>query len=820
MTIRLIYFIFNIRIMRLMMNSNTVAIWIILMFLSDMVSMTYSFDSSYFNGLKRVDNVHISHRVYRNQRRSLSRQTNPDVIYTTITDVNRTTTLRFQKNTAIKYQPTVLLTNDNGKLNRIQNNECTGFYVDKDKFAHSVVDSCRLADGIVHVLAAEVVINGDLHVVLPEGSAEDGSLPQYHLYQVKPSENIYYDYEYINGGIDVKEDSKQLSTSRFRRQTTRTYVELYLVLDFSLYTFWRDKTPASSTSTISKINTFYAFFAQGVDLRYKSLAASYKINLEVELIGIYISQTAVESPYTANADTSSSTRGVVDSEKVLADFKSWVDDMKNKNATFPRADHYMLLTGRELSLQGNLGSAGYSNVDSICTNNSVSVVEDKFDFLSLVIAAHELGHSLSGKHDGDVPGCNNSDGYILSASNQALTGDRATHPWMFSTCSAASFQSKLNNLQLDPATNCLTSKNAGGVIVATGTPPGQIYTPDQQCRFIYGTSSAMVRTQHYGAYDKFCTGMWCTASSINTANLVIPAEGTTCGNQKWCWNGKCVQTNQAPAADETCLHGDQPGEFVSGTTCSSTVGVNIGFCYDSTVYRSCCASCNAAKLNIPDCPYGDRNKCETINAWQCYDRNSTDQTKISVACCKTCDDFAKKFSSLPQSCKYGDTYINCATSSCSQYPIECCATCNGYTQPTNINPTSTSSVKSSTATTTPTKTTSRPVEPEKPNTLPDWVIPVAAGGGGFLVLCVIIACIVYCYKNRNTSYTDHKTRSNQRDRYRRKSSGDRRRSSERGRSEDKRRRSNEKRGSGDRRPKENWRPSNGYTNNGNMYPRY
>lgn len=36
--------------------------------------------------------------------------------------------------------------------------------------------------------------------------------------------------------------------------------------------------------------------------------------------------------------------------------------------------------------------AGFANLDAICTGKSQSVAEDHFNFLSITILTHELGH--------------------------------------------------------------------------------------------------------------------------------------------------------------------------------------------------------------------------------------------------------------------------------------------------------------------------------------------------------------------------------------------------------------------------------------------
>lgn len=50
--------------------------------------------------------------------------------------------------------------------------------------------------------------------------------------------------------------------------------------------------------------------------------------------------------------------------------------------------------------------------------------------------------------------------------------------------------------------------------------------------------------------------------------------------------------------EETCLFGDQPGEYATGSTCQSRITGDLSTCYNADFQKFCCASCEAAKLNI------------------------------------------------------------------------------------------------------------------------------------------------------------------------------------------------------------------------------
>ena len=58
----------------------------------------------------------------------------------------------------------------------------------------------------------------------------------------------------------------------------------------------------------------------------------------------------------------------------------------NNECMSPRFDRYDFTSGSSSDV------AGLAYLKSLCTDRSVSVVEDRFDFSVLTAAAHELGH--------------------------------------------------------------------------------------------------------------------------------------------------------------------------------------------------------------------------------------------------------------------------------------------------------------------------------------------------------------------------------------------------------------------------------------------
>lgn len=74
--------------------------------------------------------------------------------------------------------------------------QCTHFYEDISGSAHAIVDKCE-KDGKVKMVA-ELVLDNDIHIILPKGIGNSG-LPQQHgLFKVNNTINFENDYSKLS----------------------------------------------------------------------------------------------------------------------------------------------------------------------------------------------------------------------------------------------------------------------------------------------------------------------------------------------------------------------------------------------------------------------------------------------------------------------------------------------------------------------------------------------------------------------------------------------------------------------------------------------
>ena len=411
----------------------------------------------------------------------------------------------------------------------------------------------------------------------------------------------------INNDEDVKSYSwkgqkgkemiraKRIDTGRQKRASGSYSVELLIVVDYAVYQRWFVKS-SGATSTqkagnaVASIRQFYAFVINGMDAMYKNIQMS-SFTINILFAGIVIAKTPSEATWTESIRNQSVVPNEIPADTALTNFRSWIT--RNTQTNFPGFDHAMLFTGYEMTLDESPSVTGLASFSAMCTTRSQSIVEDKFNFLMITVASHELGHSLGAEHDGTENTCRSNDSYIMaSAVNHQYNALTAANPWKFSSCSTNYFNSVIDSLTRRNQ-HCLTtlssSYDPNFLASERQRLPGQMYDADQQCANMAGVGSYMHRKRYNGDYSTICTVLWCY-DITKTIRDYIAGDGTLSGDRKWCISGVCTSSPNAPSGSATCLYGDEKGVvFSNGYTCQDMIAnVPHNCAYFSTL---CCSSC-------------------------------------------------------------------------------------------------------------------------------------------------------------------------------------------------------------------------------------
>ncbi|XP_043479747.1 zinc metalloproteinase/disintegrin-like [Leptopilina heterotoma] len=204
-------------------------------------------------------------------------------------------------------------------------------------------------------------------------------------------------------------------------------------------------------------------------------------------------------------------------------------------------DISMLVTGRDMihDKNGNSGVLGYGMVSGVCkskVNNykSFGLAEDRNGYGGINTVAHELGHILGAPHDEEVftleerlynsKRCPEKEGYIMSYNRQTK------NKIFFSSCSKEHIKDTLRKnyakcVRNNPAEN---KKNKPLPRIL----PGQLMSLDEQCKNLGLTHSHEKTT---------CLTLWCVEAGKEPYTFKDPpAEGSPCGNGRYCLSGECV----------------------------------------------------------------------------------------------------------------------------------------------------------------------------------------------------------------------------------------------------------------------------------------
>ncbi|KAI8781301.1 A disintegrin and metalloproteinase with thrombospondin motifs 5, partial [Biomphalaria glabrata] len=383
-------------------------------------------------------------------------------------------------------------------------------------------------------------------------------------------------------------------SSRQRREAPLDiFLEIVAVTDFAVYNRYLTAAKGDKNQALSDLRMWYAFVFNGIDLRYQGIHSS-EYNINVRLVKLILSETAADAPFTEPFKTPGSHWDTLSAPSALEGIAEFA-----KKHDLLRSDHVMLMTGYDLTTAGSTTTTGLAYTATLCAGNEMqfSVVEDLGGYQTVETAAHELGHGLGARHDGDGNSCPSTDRYIMAGSSYAVTDSNRLNPWRFSQCSIQAMTSHIKtNLAKPNGKRCLIQSEA----IVSSLPdvsqylPGEVYSPDQQCRNQYGNESRYCRGTEFGNVSTICTSMFCYDPVTGSKGICFEekaAQGTTCGSEKQCIDGACVYVPNSPQVDETCAYGDQPGIAFNGKTCRQFVSGHPGYCYQTVVRTRCCASC-------------------------------------------------------------------------------------------------------------------------------------------------------------------------------------------------------------------------------------
>ena len=438
--------------------------------------------------------------------------------------------------------------------------------------------------------------------------------------------------------------SKDVFHQRQRRRISVYEIEVLMVVDFSVYSFWRNRLHGTASTFLdtkakNNLRQYYALLLHSANLYYKSVTGKgYAIKLL--FAGLHVSDKISTSPWTETSKNVSTPLASIDSTITLDKFKNWTNAHANQ---LPGFDDALLFTRYKMHHNENHTSLvdGLGYEGGLCGQYHVSLIHDDDSANTPNTVAHEIAHNIGAPHDGEGNSCSSSDGYIM-ATQPLLHVNNAVNLryWIFSSCSLDYFDVFIRNLTAQH-NNCMLTRsatfNASALSEYSNELIGQVYAPDEQCHFLYGDNSTMCRAFYDDDYTSICDKMYCDANSTSCWDD-IPFDGTICGNGKMCRKGKCITSTDAPTGlSDTCPHGDKPGilPYLNRPCIDIRITKSLHFhCYDRYYSIRCCETCSIiSKLytSTAGCVFGDRSPDCHVSECATYDDNSRNHL-----CCFSC----------------------------------------------------------------------------------------------------------------------------------------------------------------------------------------
>lgn len=399
-----------------------------------------------------------------------------------------------------------------------------------------------------------------------------------------------------HGQLDVSNDLVEVTSTepffpplltRFNNllplnQTALQTIEILVITDYSFYQKWLKLSDNNAKQAHANINFHLSHVFQGVNDIYAGIGEG--LRFRVKVVDMIIHTRPEQSSYSEKAKT----RGnMLDLWHAMPRLPKWLRDSKPDLPKFDVSVAYTSYTGE--------GPTGLAVMASMCTHKATLIRSHSISQDTLV-TAHEIGHTLNAKHDGVGNGCSAKQHHIMAPFHNVQQLENFP---TFSPCSIREMKVFVNLMNRNNK-NCLVNKanplnDYVDLAADVAQMPGIRFDADHQCKQFYGMTSYYCSEGAY-THKGICGRLacWIAAKGICVIHEASrPARGTMCGSGRWCYEGKCVHSQDAPKNSDFCLYGDYYRGMSVNSVLYSCNKLPKRYCKNTAVYETCCESCQS-----------------------------------------------------------------------------------------------------------------------------------------------------------------------------------------------------------------------------------